>query len=289
MEWYLLALLSAIIFGVSDVIKKKILSREHTLQFTSTYYLIIFIFLLVLLPRVDFYLSPAQWALIGLKSCFLAVAAFIILKLLRHYDISEVEPLKNLSPLFLLVFGFIILNETPNIFNISGILLLLLGAYVMEADHKIIHLKKPLKVLKEKKLVLLLIYLVFISFCAIIDKIVVRTVDIYSYYFLQILLIAIIFISLKYRKEGGLMDIRLALRRDWLGFIVACALVVVSDLFFLKAISVPAALIVLVVPIRRLSTLVSAFIGGEIFHEKALKLKLTACVIMLAGAYMVIL
>ncbi|MBD3313880.1 EamA family transporter [Candidatus Woesearchaeota archaeon] len=289
MEWYVLLLISAFIFGVSEIFKKKVLYHEHTLQFMSSYYLMMFVFLLVLLPKVNFHLMPIEWFIIVLKSSLLAIAAYMIFKLLRHYDISEILPLKNLSPVFLLVLGYLILNEHPSAINIAGIVLLIAGTYVLEADHKISDLKEPLKVLSDKKLVFLLTYLIFISFCAVIDKIAVRTIDVYSYYFLQMMFLSTIFLALKSRAKGGLSDIKQAFRKDWPGIIVASLLVVLSDLLYLSAISLPATLIVLAIPIRRLSTFISAFIGGELFHEKGLKMKLIACSIMIAGAWLVVL
>lgn len=289
MEWYILALMSAFIFGVSEVLKKKVLKHEHTLQFTTTYYLVCFVFLLVLLPRVNLYLTGYQWLLIIVKSVFLSIAAFMIFKLLRHYEISEIIPLKNMSPAFLVIFGFLLLSEKPSLVNISGILLLIIGTYVIEADHKIINLKKPLRILKEKKIILLLVYLVFISFCAVIDKAVVSTVDIYSYYFFQMMFITAIFISIKAVRKGGLSDIKTALSRDWAGLVAGALMLVVSDILYLGAVAIPSAMVVLVIPIRRLSTIVAAFIGGELFHEAGLKIRLSACLIMVMGAWLVIL
>ncbi|HLC98751.1 MAG TPA: EamA family transporter [Candidatus Nanoarchaeia archaeon] len=288
MEWYILVLVSAFVFGISEVIKKKVLAKEHTLQFTSSFHLVIFAIILVLLPKVEFYLTGFQWFMIAIKSAFLALAAFCFFRLLRHYEISEVEPLKNISPLFLLPLGFALLGERPTALNLSGILLLIAGTYIIESDHKIINLKEPFRILKEKKIVLLLVYLIFISLCAIIDRYIIKTVDIYSYYFIQSMLTAAIFMGIEFARKDGMNDLKNAFRRDWLAIITAAILVVASDILYLKAIAIPAALIVLVIPMKRLSTLVSAFIGGELFHEKGLKIKIAACLIMVAGAWMVI-
>ena len=76
MEWYILVLVSAFVFGISEVIKKKVLAKEHTLQFTSSFHLVIFAIILVLLPKVEFYLTGFQWFMIAIKSAFLALAAF---------------------------------------------------------------------------------------------------------------------------------------------------------------------------------------------------------------------
>ncbi|MBU0535679.1 MAG: EamA family transporter [Nanoarchaeota archaeon] len=289
MEWYVLVLMSAFIFGISEVVKKKMLEKHHTMDFITTYFIVSFAFIMVLLPKVNFYQSTEAWALIILKSSLLAISAFIIFRLLRHHDISEIEPLKNLSPMFLLVIGFLLLGESPKSINILGIALLILGAYVIEADHKIINLKEPLKIFKEKKVIYLLVYLIFISFCAVIDKFVIRTVDIYSYYFMQMMIIAAIFMGIKMMKKGGLSNVKKAFAQDWPGIIMACLLLIVSDMLYLQAIALPTTLIVLVIPIRRLSTFVSALVGGELFHEKGLRMKLTACMIMIAGAWLVVL
>ncbi|MFC1753767.1 EamA family transporter [Thermoproteota archaeon] len=292
MEWYVLVLVCAFLFGIAEVIKKKILNHEHTLQFTATYHTVAFVMILVLLPKVNFTISILSWGLILLKSVLLAIAAYIFLKMLRHYEISEIEPLKNLSPMFLLVLGFLILNEKPSIVNLSGIGLLIVGTYMLEVDHKAIDLKKPLKIFREKNVLLFLVFLVFISFCAIIDRYVIYTigsVDIYTYYFLTMMFIAVLSITVELIKKKNLREMRRALKKDWIPLIIAALLTILSDLLYFEAIFMPAALIVLVIPIKRLSTLVSAFVGGELFHEHGLKIRLISCAVMIVGASLVIL
>ena len=60
--------------------------------------------------------------------------------------------------------------------------------------------------------------------------------------------------------------------------------------FFLvnMAVALPGTLINLIVPLRRTSTLFSSFFGGILFHEKNLKKKLVATVIMLLGIILIV-
>jgi len=44
----------------------------------------------------------------------------------------------------------------------------------------------------------------------------------------------------------------------------------------------------LVIPIKRMSTLISTVVGGELFGEEHLLRKSVACLVMIAGAYLII-
>lgn len=286
MEWYVLVLVSAFLMGISQVWKKRGLIKEHTLEFLSAYSVVIIIVTLVLLPVVKFNFSGAYFLFIYLKSLLLSVAAFIFFRLLRHYDISEISPLQNLSPIFLLIFSFILLSEKPSYINITGVFLIILSAYAIESKH--LDFSKHLEPFMKKFIFYLFAYLIIISFAAIMDKYITRSVDIYSYIFFQNIFFSINFLIAAGVQDKGFGPTKRALKNSWLAIILATITVFLADLLYLGAVVMPATMISLIIPLKRISTFVATLLGGEFFHEKGLKLKLVACALMIFGAYMVV-
>ena len=50
-------------------------------------------------------------------------------------QISEVAPLFNLTPGFLAILAFLFLGEILTRYQVGGLILLMLGSYVLETDH----------------------------------------------------------------------------------------------------------------------------------------------------------
>ena len=62
---------------------------------------------------------------------------------------------------------------------------------------------------------------------------------------------------------------------------------IVSDLLHLYAISIPTVVVSLVMPVKRISNLFTVILGGNIFNEKNLIMKSAACIVMLAGLFVI--
>jgi len=57
---------------------------------------------------------------------------------------------------------------------------------------------------------------------------------------------------------------------------------------YLIAVSMPNAMIALIIPIKRTSTLFTTIFGGKLFHEKNLSVKILACIIMVWGTVFIL-
>src|SRR3989344_5992622 len=132
MEWYILALLSAIFLGISPIISKKILLKEHATEFVTTTLLIMSLALLPMIGRVDFNVRWEIWLLMFCKALLISTALILGFKATRHLEISAVEPLKNLSVVFVTLMAFIFLSERIGVLQGFGILLVLIGSYTLE-------------------------------------------------------------------------------------------------------------------------------------------------------------
>lgn len=288
MEWYILVLMSALFLGISEIIKKRILSKEHTMEFLTTHFSIVFILTLFFIHKVNFDLTLNQLFFIFIKSAMLFTALFMFMKTLKHQDISKVSPIKNLSIVSVVLFAFLFFGEALSLYNYIGVTLILIGTYFVETNPNIENPIKPIKIFKNKYSIYIFIYLIAIGLSVMLDKQITKTVDPYSYLFFMILFITIICWIIQLVFYSGFKDISNSFKVSYGLLIFAALFNLVSDVFYLKAVAIPGTFVALIIPLKRIQTLISTFFGGEIFHEKHLLIRITGTIIMILGTVLVL-
>jgi drug/metabolite transporter (DMT)-like permease len=84
----------------------------------------------------------------------------------------------------------------------------------------------------------------------------------------------------------GLMEVKKEMVKYGQLYILGAVFSVLAAVTYLGAlVLVP---VTLVVPLRRVSTLFTTIVGGRIFKEKNYGMKIIACIIMLAGGYLLL-
>ncbi len=295
LPWYVFAFLSAIFVALSHIVRKKVLYNEHALEFSVIRSFFIMLIAFFLLPWVNFSLLTGELIVLFLLIGFIASFATIFLsKSMRHMEISTVGPLTNLSPVFLLILTYFFLGEKINMQQLGGIALVIIGGYALNVDHKLSNLKKPIsKFLKSKYYHFLLFSLILYSFTAFLDKIAIDKMlaigfgksTIYTATFFIWLFMGINLLVILYWKYDFIKGIKHGIKVGGFLTFLAGLFSVVSSLFYFQALSMN--YVSLVIPIKRFSTLLTTIIGGELFHDHKLWLKITACVIMIVGATLV--
>lgn len=281
-------LVSAIFFGTRQVVSKKVMMFEHATEHLTVVCLIAFLFSLFFLPKMNFDYSASIWGLMYLKSLILTIGWLLGSKALRHLEISYVTPLTNLTPVFLLIWGFFFLKEVPSAMQYAGVGLLILGAYWLQADHHFSSLIRPWRVFKNKYSVFMLVAIFFYSICAVLDKIILKEADPYTFLSFTFLVLSVHYLVVQFVKYDGLKDIRHAfVKGKHLIFIIAL-LVLFSDIFYYMAVAIPGAMISLIIPVKRMSTLVATIIGGRLFHDRDLVYRIIACMVMIVGVVLVV-
>ena len=288
MQWYILVLISALFLGISEIIKKGILSKEHTMEFLTTHFSIVFLFTLFFIHKVDFNLSINELFLIFIKSMILFAALFAFMKTLKHQDISKVSPIKNLSIVSVVLFAFLFFGETLSLYNYIGVTMILIGTYFVETTPNIENPIKPIKIFKNKYSIYIFIYLIAIGLSVMLDKQITRTVDPYTLLFFMAFFISLICWTIQIVFYNGFKDISKSFKASYSLLIFAALFNLVSDVFYLKAVAIPGTFIALIIPLKRIQTLISSFFGGEIFHEKHLLIRITGTIIMILGTILVL-
>ncbi|MBE7711656.1 MAG: DMT family transporter [Cyanobacteria bacterium SIG31] len=202
-----------------------------------------------------------------------ALGNYFIVKALSCGELSTLAPINSYKPIVALLFGLIILHEIPGFREIVGIILILLGTLFLGGS----------KILFNKSTLYRFIALFLLGTEAIFIKKVILLSNINSTFLYWVstgLIFALIFAliskhPIKVQKQN--IPIQLAL-------ILAVALMQYTTNYVFSKINVAYAL-----ALFQLSSIVSVFLGVNIFEEKGLTKKLIASFIMLLGATIIIL
>lgn len=294
--WIFYALLSAFFFAIKDIVTKKFLTQDVSPKqvLFEQFFLLLLIVVFVFFPTVDFSSFKTLWHLYLLKAVAITVSNVIYMRLLRSFDISSVSPLLNLTPVLLLLMSTTILGEIITPLQLLGVLIMIVSTYFLEVTihfhRKNLPHKFHLKDLKEKDwsfFIKATIMISFYSIAAISDKLILNQVNVYTNLYFTALFIFSFFV-LYYLKKGNLLNTAKHIIKEPQTLVIAI-FSMISNFLALLAIAAPGALVSLVIPIRRTSTLMSSLIGGVLFHEKHLKKKIIITIFMVFAFMLIVL
>jgi len=226
-----------------------------------------------------------MFLLIFLKSVFLGFAWYFVYHALRRMEVSFVAPMKNMSPVFLVILSFFILGERLRILQYAGIVVILIGSYLLDLENprKIF---EPFKLLKNKRFVLLLVALVLLSICGILDKVIMGEVNSSTYIFYTYLFLTLFYASFLLIKKFDAKLI-MAPMKEYYFFIILIALAgFFADIIYLFVVAIPGIPISLIIPMKRTSGFFTTVLGGNILHERKIAQKAMASGIMIIGLFL---
>ncbi len=287
MEWYFFAIASAVFSSLAILLEKKILQKEHAIQFTTSKAVFCFLISFILIPFIDFNISIEVLGLLYITSLIVTIGIIFKNKSMRHMEVSMFAPLTNLSPLFLLILAYFILGEKLNAMQLSGISMLVFGSYVLEVNMKKISLLDPLKQIYRSKFIHFMLFaLVLFSISQIFDKIILNNISPFAFIFFIWFFVALNSMVIDLVKFTSLSDIVYSVKNHGKLLFSVGIFDVAATFMYYTALST--AFVSLVVPVRSLSTIAATIIGGKIFHEHSFAQRVAACTIMLIGVALLV-
>ena len=299
MEWYILALGSAILNSLSSITEKKTLFKEHAMEYATVISLFMCALSLPLLLVAKFdMITSQQWLLLVLISIIDAIAFLYITKAVRHMELSESSPLFVYGPAITAGLAFLFLGEILTTKQVIGILGVTLGAYILELKqmkNKKAEFLHPFKIMFQSKYIHYLFFgLVLYAVAAVIARYMLNTnnpnaLDPYALLVITHFLVAMIYLGMLHRFHNGFKGIQHGMQSAGKLIFLAAVFLFVSRILLTFALVIPAAEVALILGVRRLSSLFSTFLGGELFHDQNLGRKVLACAIMVLGALLIVL
>jgi drug/metabolite transporter (DMT)-like permease len=290
MDWFLLASFSAILSALAAISQKKILFTMNALRFS--FY--VSVFGIVFSVPFFFYISYQNLFTINLvilliKSVLGALAFLCVMLSIKNLEISKALPLMALTPGFVAVFAFILIGERLTSLELSGLILLLIGTYILETK-PVQTLLEPFQVFfKSKEYRYVIAALLLFTATSILDKLLLNKYNLPPVEFMsfQQFFFAIIFgIIYLYRRKDGLAVIN-KLDKNVILLIVIVAILTIGYRYT-QILSTKIAPVSLVLAVKRTSVFFAAIIGGKLFDEKNLVKKAIAAAIIIAGSLLLL-
>jgi len=288
MTWYLLALTSAFFSASAAILEKKILFKEKALSFSTLFAILNLIIAIPFFFFITFStLTTTGLLVLFIKSILGAIAFLCVMLGIKNLELSKALPLLVLTPGLVAIGALLTLNETLSNLEIFGMLLLLLGTYILQLkqNQKFLDPFKNLTKTKGNKYILLALILFTIT--SILDKAILKNfkVPINAFMGFQHLFLAIIFLTLLL-TTGKTKQIKSPIKNSFKLILLLSLITIIYRYTQIQAVKI--APVALVLSIKRISVFFAVIIGGKLFQEHNLLKRTIATAIMITGAVLII-
>lgn len=285
MSWYLLSILAALLYGGQSVYLKALADDLDQLLVTWS----VFAFALPLYAAMLFAtglpaVSSDFWLPLAVSLAVNLIAWPLFVRSVQLSDISLVMPLLAFTPVFILGVEYLLLGDTPGLWGLAGIGLIVLGAYILNIRRGLSSLLEPLRaLLDDRGAVLMLTVSLLWSLSATVEKLTV-TASSPSFYMttfgaLFTLLFAPV-VALKTDDALGNLRAHLPILAGAGGLTGLMALAQMNALQ-----STP--LVNYVIAIKRAGMLVSVLLGWLLFAEENILFRAIGALLMVAGVALI--
>ena len=280
MLWFTLALATALSVATGDALTKKFFGRFSPFEMAVVASLFNLPLLLVTFPFIP---VPGLDSVFWWSVCVIVpldtFAFYLYMKAIKLSPLSLCIPFLSFTPVFMILTGFLILEEVPNSWGILGIGFVVVGSYILHAaEVKHGYLAPFRAMLKEPGSVLMLIVSVLFSLLAVLGKMAIQHSSpiFFGFFFLALLdLVTLIFFPL-----FGEIHWRTLLRMSAKGISVGLMLYF-HVLFHALAISMVKA--VYMISVKRMSILFSVAYGWLLFKESQIGNRMVGAFLMFLG------
>ena len=289
MSWVLLVLAYGLIKGMREVLKKKALEKNTTLEVLFLYTLLSFIFVLPEI-RGAFNENFSTLIVVALKSLAIFLAWIFSFNSIRFIPISLYGILDLSRVLFATLFGVLVMKETLGTGQLLGLFLVALGLLLLKAEPN-----KKIEKKDDKNIPAIHVFLLFLScmlnsVSGILDKVLMTYTPIsdghLQFWYMLFLVIyyslyVVATLIIKRRKNAlnSAFSLKSALKNHWIWLLAV--LFVIADRCLFIANADPDSKVTIMTLIKQSCCFVTIIAGKFIFHEKKILHKfLCACVIV---------
>ena len=287
MEWMLLVLLYGVLKGVREIVKKKALERNSTLEVLFMYTFLSFLFVV---PDVKnaMGLETKYYLYIAFKSFIIFLAWMFSFKAIKRMPISLYGVLDLSRVLFATLLGVIVLQEVLNLYQIIGLILVSGGLLLLK--YKPRSMRKVAAAASEKVEVkyVIMAFASFLlnAFSGLMDKLLMKDINssqLQFWYMLFLVLMYLVFILVTRTP----VRIKSVLGNKWVWLL--SILFVIADRALFLANGMAGSRITVMTLIKQSGCVVTILAGRFLFKEKNTTHKLICALIIIAGIVIAVL
>ncbi len=285
MSWFIYALVCALSLATADALSKKALDDNtdpYIVAWARTGYAAPFI--AVIIPFIDIpELDSVFFVITFLAIPLDIIAVLLYIRAIKVSPLSLTLPFLSLTPIFLIVTSYIILGEKPDKFGFIGIILVVIGAYLLNVHTISQGFLAPFRAIAEEKGSVLMIIVAFIfSIGVCLGKIAIQHSSTEFFCVVYILLLSLfLFIIVSFKCKHFLSK---SISRP-VPFIFIGMLIAIMIITHLKAISLIE--VSYMVSVKRLSILIGVIYGVMFFKETNIKERFLGATVMVSGIILI--
>ena len=285
MSWFIYAFVCALSLATADALSKKVLDDNtdpYIVAWARTGYAAPFI--AVIIPFIDIPELDNVFYLVTFLAVPLDIMAVLLyMKAIKVSPLSLTLPFLSLTPVFLIGTSYVILGERPDRFGFIGIMLVVIGAYLLNVHTISQGFLAPFKAIaKEKGSVLMIIVAFIFSIGVCLGKIAIQHSSTEFFCVVYILLLSLfLFIIVSFKCKHFLSK---SISRP-VPFIFIGMLIAIMIITHLKAISLIE--VSYMVSVKRLSILFGVLYGVMFFKETNIKERFLGATVMVSGIILI--
>ncbi len=281
---YLLILLSGVLIGISALIEKATLRKEHSVAYATSVALIAAVISFTFIPFVDLNISILDIFLLYIVSLLSTTTAILAAKVYKHGNISVVSPILSSIPQFIIiVLALAFLNEKLSPIKYVSIAVIIVATYLLISNKN----KRSKSFDKKYYIYILIVLTLLMAIGATILKYLLFSIQPLTYLLFLSVFTAINGIAYMQIKFGGLREI-VKNTMDYKYPIIAIAIITITYrlLYYVALVNT---FVSIAYPLRNtLNILITVILGGLLFGEKNIKRKLLLSIILMIAVYTLI-
>ncbi len=281
----LLGILTALLTSSADALSKKVSSKESVYVVSMSRWLfalpVLFAFNYksIIVPTIN--VEAIMWLI--LVAPLELIAMILYIKAISRYEMSYVIPFLSLTPLLLLLTGYIFLDEKVSISGIIGVILIVAGIYLMNITNINDDVFLPFKnIIKNRGAVYIILVALIYTITSTIGKRIVTLVgpSFMSFWYLASLT-SVLFIFITIKREPVISALKSNLLINMaIGTFVGLAAFTLFSSYKLIPVSYAIAL-------KRTSILFAVLWGRLFFNESNFKKRTMGSLIILLGVIII--
>lgn len=284
MLWFYLSLITAVTLATIDALSKYALkeSGEEAVAWASWGFAAPFLLAAVPfieIPPLDFTFWLSTIAALPLEG----IAVLLYIKAIKISPLSLTIPFLALTPVFLIATSFIMLGELPDLPGIAGIVLITIGAYLLNLNSLEKGLLAPMKAIVREKGSIMMIGVAFIySITSNLGKIAVLHSSPLFFAVGYTIIFSVLFLPyviFKERKIAAVIRARIPLFL-LIGFLFAIMVTAHFSAISLTKVSY-------MISVKRTSLIFSVIYGQLFFKEEHIRERLLGSMVMVIGVVLI--
>jgi drug/metabolite transporter (DMT)-like permease len=283
--WFWLALGSAFAGATSDALTKRSFAHLNSYEKGLVRLLFALPFLGALVFSVPWPRLPLGfWLTVGAMYPLEAMALVLYMRAITISPLSLTLPFLAFTPVFLIGTGLLLLGELPNGPGAGGIVLIIAGSYILNAESARAGWLEPLRAIGRERGSLLMLAVAFIySLTTALGKMAIRmSTPVFFGAFYPALLALVLGVAY---PLAGKADLRRLAIRPWMGLFLG---VVYAAMFVSHALAISLVQAAYMIAVKRVSLIFGVAYGGVLFREKHIGQRLAGAALMAAGVAVIV-